>query len=222
MQPSTFICRSNNTKWLSGRGTAVNEVRRALHDAAERYASLCILTSVQAIILLFVLPSTGIFGSTRTIYAGILLVLFLAAVITGHAWRSCRWNSLKYIFYPPSSVFAVVDATLGILEKVDFDAVVAATLPPGQAVPWLRRYYRSLLYEFGQEPVHRDRVKRRIAAVLADAALDPEAILRAPGRRAEETLGYCPCCDEEYVISDGECSECPGVRLVPFGEAVPP
>jgi hypothetical protein len=192
-----------------------------VHDAAERYGSLCILTSVQAIILLFVLPLIGIFGSTRAIYGGILLVLCLAAVITVDAWRSCRWNSLKYIFYPPASVFAVVDATLGTLENVDFDAVVAATMPPEQAVPHSADTTGVCCMHAGKRQPIRERVKRRIAGILVEGRwIQKQSCVRLDAE-AEEIVSYCPCCDEEYVISDGECSECPGVRLVPFGEAVP-
>jgi Zn finger protein HypA/HybF involved in hydrogenase expression len=45
--------------------------------------------------------------------------------------------------------------------------------------------------------------------------LKPEELL-APTQREENSISYCPRCRCQFVVSDGECPDCPGVELVAF------
>jgi hypothetical protein len=218
-EPGTFICRRENTAWERDSVTSVDAIQREVRESGRYWRRLCVLTTVQACLLLFLIPALAIAGSTIAIYSGISVVLILGLFITAGSWSIFRWRSLKYLFYPPASVFAVLEATIDCLEGFDFDAIVMAFLPEEEALPLLRQHYRAIWYGSGRTKAESDRVQSRMKAMMQVRKLDVAAITRPPKRSSEGIVTYCPSCDAEFVIHSGECSDCPGVTLVRFAEA---
>jgi hypothetical protein len=217
--PATFLCSRNNTAWDQQSSVALKAVETQVSSDKRRYKRLCLLTTVQACVILFLLPPLAVVGSSRIIYSGLAAVLLIAVLITVAAWPINSWRSLKYMLYPPSSVFAVTDATIESLAAFDFDAVVATLLPYEDALPLLRRHYRSRSNGPAQTEAERDRVQARMTSLMRARGFDVHGITRAPERSSENVLTYCPCCDGEFVLDSGECSECEGVKLMPFAKA---
>ena len=62
-----------------------------------------------------------------------------------------------------------------------------------------------------------DRLAARQRAIVKTAGLDADTLLSEP-TRSDDAAGYCPRCLRQYVMADGQCSECAGVFLKPFAE----
>jgi hypothetical protein len=62
-----------------------------------------------------------------------------------------------------------------------------------------------------------DSVMRRVLqAFLSKNGMPPEELLSPPQRESENCQTYCPLCLAQFVLVEGECSDCGDVHLKKF------
>lgn len=218
--PRTFVCRTGSAfSSLRSGPAAVGDVRNSMAELRRRYRLLSTLVALQAAMILALLPLLALFGSATAIYSAVLATAMAGVAIAVCVWNDDRWNALKYAAYPPSSLFALADRTLHSLEGHDFAVIAAVLAPDRQVTELLRRTYRTAC--FGPESERRSRPAAE--AMIRDLAvmrgIGELEITRDPAPSSEHVLSFCPCCEAEYVIPQGECGDCPGVSLQPFRSA---
>ena len=137
-----------------------------------------------------------------------------------------RLESLvKMILCPPVSIRAADILTKNLL--ADYSPIVLASVLPGASE---RQFVRSVILDL-QHPVQHEVSDEAAVATItwmaneqlnicldqikAGRYLKPEELM-APAQREENSISYCPRCRCQFVVSAGECPDCPGVQLVDF------
>jgi hypothetical protein len=219
--PRTFLCRTDTAFASPRSGTeALQSVRLSVETIHKRYKRLSVITTAQAWIILVGLPALALFGWPVAIYTGLMATLVCSAAVAAGLWREQSWNALKYAIYPPSSLFALADQTLYRLEEEDFDAIVAAVLDDDGTRTLLRRAYRMTCFGPLSEASDFANVRARITELCNIRQIPPEYVLGDPRPTAPGVISFCPCCEAEFVIPEGECCDCPGVQIQQFRKQV--
>jgi hypothetical protein len=63
----------------------------------------------------------------------------------------------------------------------------------------------------------RKKLLKRLVALLRRAEVDPDD-LRRPPEPLGDSRSYCPRCRNQYVMSEGTCTDCGGLPLASYGE----
>jgi hypothetical protein len=129
------------------------------------------------------------------------------------------------ILCPPVSICAADILTRNLLPE--YSPIVLASVLPGSGEP---QFVRSVILDL-KHPLKHEVVDETAAQTIAWTAneqlnvcldqinkgryLKPEDLL-APTQREENSVSYCPRCRCQFVVSEGECPDCPGVQLVAF------
>jgi len=106
-------------------------------------------------------------------------------------------------------------------------AVSAATMPRVEARHFAARVLRELRFSLDGENVTSEgqAAQSQWRTVVWEWTKkefgDPETLLGAPEKRSESSVAYCPRCEQEYVVAEGECADCRGIRLRAFVMAGP-
>ncbi len=138
------------------------------------------------------------------------------------AESSERLESLvKMILCPPVSIRAADILTKNLL--AEYSPIVLATILPGAHEPqFVRGVILDLQHPLGHEVSDEAAVQtitwmahEQLNVCLDQKYLKPEELL-APAQREENAIAYCPRCRCQFVVSAGECPDCPGVALVDF------
>jgi len=170
------------------------------------------------------------FGSTPLIIpvAAVMVALAVEIAIMFHrahkklypAESSERLESLvKMILCPPVSIRAADILTRNLLAQ--YSPIVLANVLPGSGEQqFVRGVILDLKHPLRHEVSDADAektiewtAKEQLNACLR--YLTPEELL-APTQREENSIAYCPRCRCQYVVTDGECPDCPGVELENF------
>ena len=142
------------------------------------------------------------------------------------AESSERLESLvKMILCPPVSIRAADILTKNLLAQ--YSPIVLANVLPGSGE---QQFVRSVILDL-KHPLRHEvsdaDAEKTIAWTVGEQLnvcldqvkkgryLKPEDLL-APTQREGNSISYCPRCRCQFVVSDGECPDCPGVELVDF------
>jgi hypothetical protein len=142
------------------------------------------------------------------------------------AESSERLESLvKMILCPPVSIRAADILTRNLL--AEYSPIVLSSVLPGSGES---QFVRGVILDL-KHPLKHEVVDETAAQTITWTAneqlrvcldevkkghyLKPEELL-APTQREENSIAYCPRCHCQFVVSDGECPDCPGVGLVNF------
>ena len=137
-----------------------------------------------------------------------------------------RLESLvKMIVCPPVSIRAADILTRNLLSE--YSPIVLASALPGSGEP---QFVRSVILDL-KHPLKHEVVDETAARTVTWTAneqlnvcldevkkgryLKPEELL-APAQREKNSVSYCPRCRLQFVVTEGECPDCPGVELVQF------
>jgi hypothetical protein len=163
--------------------------------------------------------------------AGVMVVLAIEIAIMFHrahkklypADSSERLESVvKMILCPPVSIRAADILTKNLL--AEYSPIVLANVLPGSGeTQFVRSVILDLKHPLKHEVTEVDAEKtiswtagEQLKVCLKnDRFLKPEELL-APAQREENSIAYCPRCRCQFVVSEGECPDCPGVELVEF------
>jgi hypothetical protein len=142
------------------------------------------------------------------------------------AESSERLESLvKMILCPPVSIRAADILTRNLLAQ--YSPIVLASVLPGSGE---RQFVRSVILDLQHPLKHEvsevdaektiawtanEQLKVCLEQVKKGRYLKPEELL-APSQREGNSVSYCPRCRCQFVVSEGECPDCPGVELAKF------
>jgi hypothetical protein len=160
--------------------------------------------------------------------AAVMIALAIEIAIMFHrahkklypAESSERLESLvKMILCPPVSIRAADILTRNQL--ADYSPIVLASVLAQSERQFVRAFVLDLQHPLKHEVVDataeqtmRWAVDEQLQICLKDY-LRPEELL-APSARERDSISYCPRCRCQYVVSDTDCPDCPGVQLVNF------
>lgn len=161
------------------------------------------------------------------------VVMVILAVLTGIMFYrahkrlfpgegSERFEHLvKMILCPPVAIRAADLLTRNLL--ADYSPVVLASVLAGAGEQqFVRAFVLDLQHPLKHEVVDEtaEQTVRWSVAAQLDLCLrflKPEELL-APSQREEGSISYCPRCRCQYVVSETDCPDCPGVELVAFND----
>ena len=126
------------------------------------------------------------------------------------------------ILCPPVSIRAADILTRDLL--AEYSPIVLASVLPGSGE---KQFVRSVILDLQHPLKHEVSEADAEKTILWTASeqlkvclkngrfVKPEELL-APTQREENSIAYCPRCRCQFVVADGECSDCPGVELEKF------
>lgn len=132
---------------------------------------------------------------------------------------------VKMIVCPPVSIRAADILTRNLL--AEYSPIVLANVLPGSGeLQFVRSVILDLKHPLKHEVVDEtaeqtitwtanEQLRVCLDQVKNGRYLKPEELL-APTQREENSISYCPRCRYQFVVSEGECPDCPGVALVNF------
>ena len=132
-------------------------------------------------------------------------------------------NMLKMILCPPVSMRAADILTRSLLSDYS-PVVVAGVLSGSKEQKFVRAFVLDLKHPLKHEVMDAAAVEtinwataEQLKASLAHVQRDGDSADRlGPVEREGDSIAYCPRCDVQFVVSEGECPDCPGVELVAF------
>ena len=163
----------------------------------------------------------------------VALVMVILAVLTGVMFYRAHKqlfpsegserfeNLVKMILCPPVSIRAADVLTRNLLAGYS-PVVVASVLAGAGEQQFVRAFVLDLQHPLKHEVVDqaaeqtmRWAVNVCLEQIKQGRYLKPEDLL-APSTREQDSLSYCPRCRCQYVVSEGDCPDCPGVELITF------
>jgi hypothetical protein len=162
----------------------------------------------------------------------VAVVMVIVAVVTGIMFYRAHKqlfpsegserfeNLIKMILCPPVSIRAADVLSRNLL--ADYSPVVLAKLLAASGEQQFVRAFvldlrHPLKHEISDETAEKTMhwaVEEQLNICLAQH-LKPED-LEAPAVREKDSISYCPRCRCQYVVSETDCPDCPGVELVAF------
>lgn len=129
-------------------------------------------------------------------------------------------NLVKMILCPPVSIRAADHLTRNLL--ADFSPVVLASVLTGSGE---QQFVRAFVLDMQHPLTHEisDETAEQTMRWAVDEQLNicmgrflKSDDLQAPSVREKHSISYCPRCRCQYVVSETDCPDCPGVALVNF------
>lgn len=215
--------------WMAKQFDA-REGERLWRQAQEEIGSV---QGVCTLLFLFLYVATPvlvtIFGLQRLLIPCGVVMVALAVLIGVMFFRAHRKfyphetqerveNLLKMILCPPVSMRAGDILTRNLLAEYS-PIVVARVLAASREQQFVRAFVLDLKHPLKHEVTDAKAVEtiEWATAEQLRACLDfVDASLLAPVEREGESVAYCPRCGIQFVVSEGECPDCPGVELVAY------
>ena len=205
-------------------------------EAEEGIGSLQELCTILFLFLFVAVPTIAtIFGLQQLLIPAGATMIALAVLIGIMFFRSHRKffpaesqerfeNLLKMILCPPVSMRAADILTRHLLS--DYSPIVVASVLPGtKEQQFVRAFVLDLQHPLKHEVTEAKAVEtiawttaEQLKASLAHVERAGDASLLGPIEREGDSVAYCPRCGIQFVVSDGECPDCPGVELVGFAD----
>jgi hypothetical protein len=223
-------------KWVV-KQFAADDAAALLKESESLIKPIQQLGVILFLFLFVITPSLAItfgFASLIIPVAGVMVVLAIEIAIMFHrahkklypAESSERLESVvKMILCPPVSIRAADILTKNLL--ADYSPIVlASVLPASGEQQFVRNVILDLKYPLKHELLDdtaqqtitwtiREQLNVCLEQVKKGRYLKPEDLV-APTQREENSISYCPRCHCQFVVSEVECSDCPGVELVSF------
>ena len=222
--------------WIS-KQFALDEAAARWRETNKVIEPIRELSLVLFIFLFMVTPILVMSFVLLPLIVPIAVVMFIMAITIGIMFYrahkqffpsegSERFESLaKMILCPPVSIRAPDLLTRNLLS--DYSPIVLAELFAGsREQQFVRAYVLDLQHPLGHEVADEtaEQTIRWTAEQQLNVCLEqikngrylkPEE-LEAPSQREEDSISYCPRCRCQFVVTGGDCPDCPGVGLVSF------
>jgi hypothetical protein len=216
---------------------AVDDAAKLLKESESLIEPIQQMGVILFLFLFVFTPSLAfVFGLSSLIIpvAAVMVALAVEIAIMFHrahkklypADSSERLESLvKMILCPPVSIRAADILTRNLLAQ--YSPIVLASVLPGSGE---RQFVRSVIldlkhplrHEVSEEAAQQtikwtanEQLNVCLDQVKKGRYLKPEELL-GPTQREENSISYCPRCRCQYVVSEVECPDCPGVGLENF------
>ncbi len=224
------------TAWIAKQFDAA-AAKRVWTEAENSISTIRWMCSLFFVYLFVVTPIlTWIYGLETLIIPVAAAMVLLALQIAFVFYRTHRKfypaetqerleNVAKMILCPPVSLRAADVLSKNLLSEFS-PATVASVL----AGPRDQQFVRGFVLDL-QHPLKHEITDEKAAETVAwmnarqlkscltlIAAVDRFDGLLGPMQPEGESLSYCPRCDVQFTVDEGECPDCPGVALVVFAE----
>lgn len=141
-------------------------------------------------------------------------------VFEPHAKADRREKTLALVLSPLGAIRAPALLLRSVMAGFHPLAVAAAEMPKEDARRFAARVLRDMKFsqEKGAEDTNTTQTRWH-EAVWEWARKefgDPEALTGPPLKKFDRSVTYCPRCEQEYVVTEGECADCGGVALERF------
>jgi hypothetical protein len=129
-----------------------------------------------------------------------------------------RWQQVMVLALSPFSAVRANDVLLRDLFCAFHPVAIGYVLLPKEESRVLaERNLRQSLFRMESDVTSSDSVMRRVLqAFLSKNGMPPEELLSPPQRESENCQTYCPLCLAQFVLVEGECSDCGDVHLKKF------
>ena len=203
---------------------AVDDAAVRLEEGKKAIEPIQELNLILFLFLFVFTPTLTTLFDLMSLIIPVAVVMVILAVLTGimfyrahkqlfPAEGSERFeNVVKMILCPPVSIRAADVLTRNLL--ADYSPVVLAKLSGEQQ--FVRAFVLDLQHPLRHEVS--DETAEQTMRWAVDEQLNilkPED-LAAPSLREKDSVAYCPRCRCQYVVSEADCPDCPGVALMNF------
>lgn len=221
--------------WIAKQYDA-RAVEKRWREAEEEIGSIQGVCTILFLFLFVAMPSlVAIFGLPGLIIPAGAVMVALAVLIGIMFFRTHRkfypaesqerFESLmKMILCPPVSMRAADILTKGLLSEYS-PVVLARLLGGANEKQFVRAFVLDLEHSLKNEVTEEKAVQtidwataEHLQASLAYLERSGDAWLPGPIEREGDSTSYCPRCCVQFVVSEGECPDCPGVELVAFSD----
>jgi hypothetical protein len=216
---------------------AMDDAAALLRKGNETIQPLRELSLILFLFLFVVMPllasSFGLMGLIIPVAAVMVILAVLIGILFYRAHKklfpdetSERFENLvKMILCPPVSIRAADILTRNLL--ADYSPIVLASLLTGAGE---QQFVRAFILDL-QHPLKHEVSDETAAKAISWIAAEQLNVcleqvksgrylkveeLSAPQQREENSISYCPRCRCQFVVSEVECPDCPGVALVDF------
>lgn len=214
-----------------------NEAAKVRRETEAVVGPIRWLCSLSFVFMFVAMPvAVTIFGLERLIIPLAVAMVLLAMQTAFMFYRAHRKlfpresqerfeNVAKMILCPPVSLRAADVLTRNALSE--FNPLVVASVLEGANEP---RFVRGFVLDLQHPLLHEVTEEKASETVnwmaVEQLRLTREHVQRAglahlfgPTARDGDSLSYCPRCGVQFVVTNGECPDCPGVALVAFAAA---
>jgi len=205
------------------RISAVDAIRARLELFSHCVAFLSSL-SFSLFLFLFVLSPVAIYSfGLRRLWVGLLLALVFYSALILWAFRRAHLrlypkktsgdiqHLLTIALSPLAGIRAIDSIASDLLEDFHPVAIACALLPESDFPQFAQRELRRAKFLTG------DAIQERfLTDFLVTQNLDPRLLLSPPHPEDVRSRTYCPLCLTQYVLEEGVCHDCGGVRLQPL------
>src|SRR6185369_16238973 len=211
---------------------AVEDAAARLEDGKKVIEPIQELSLILFLFLFVFTPTLASIFGLMPLIIPVAVVMVILAVLTGIMfYRAHRQlfptegserfeNLIKMILCPPVSIRAADVLTRNLL--AEYSPIVLASLLAGSGEQqFVRAFVLDLRHPLSHEVSDEAAEKTMCWAVdeqlnlCLERFLKPEDLL-APSVREKDSVSYCPRCRCQYVVSETDCPDCPGVALVNF------
>jgi hypothetical protein len=211
---------------------AVEDAAARLEDGKKVIEPIQELSLILFLFLFVFTPTLASIFGLMPLIIPVAVVMVILAVLTGIMYyRAHRQlfptegserfeNLIKMILCPPVSIRAADVLTRNLL--AEYSPIVLASLLAGSGEQqFVRAFLLDLRHPLRHEVSDETAEKTMRWAVdeqlnlCLERFLKPEDLL-APSSREKDSVSYCPRCRCQYVVSETNCPDCPGVALENF------
>ncbi len=134
------------------------------------------------------------------------------------AQKEGRWQQVMVLVLSP---FSAIRANDVLLRDLFFTfhplAVACVLLSKEDARARAERNLRQSLFRMDRDAASSDAAMRRaLESFLVKNGMPREELLRPPRRESGNCQTYCPLCLAQFVLAEGECTDCGDVQLKQF------
>ena len=215
--------------WLQ-KQFAVKDAEARLQEGQALIEPVQELSLILFLFLYFFTPAlVSVFGLMPLIIP-VAAVMVILAVLTGIMFYRAHKrlfptegserfeNVVKMILCPPVSIRAADILTRNLL--AEYSPIVLARVLGSDEQQFVRAFVLDLQHPLKHEVSDETAEQTMRWAVDAQLGISLDYLkpedLQSPAVRERDSISYCPRCRCQYVVSDAECPDCPGVELVAF------
>ena len=203
-------------------------------EAAEEIGPLQGLCTILFVFLFVAIPTIVMIFGLQNLVVPVGAVMIALAVLIGIMFFKLHRkfypaesqerleNLVKMILCPPVSMRSADILTRNLLSEYS-PLVVAGVLAGSNEQKFVRAFVLDLQYPLKHEVTDAAAVEtidwvtaEQLKASLGQVQRDGDANVLGPVEREGDSIAYCPRCDVQFVMGEGECPDCPGVDLVSF------
>ena len=225
---------------LLAESTDVEAVRARLQEVREATAALRINCSMLWLLVfaggpvLYYLSSLSVVSLRLWLYLAVCFLYWLLAVLgfrrahrrLSPSLRADRRKRVAMMCFSPAGAMRSAESVgRNALSGYHPLAVAAVLCPQSRLEPFATRTLLELKHPVsnlsttpGNGDSFRSQLLARLESVLRTGGIDPLALVRPPVSDPD-ARSYCPRCRAQYVLAEGHCEACGGLRLQAFDEA---